>query len=41
MRWLADNTMASVILRHYPELRPALRSAPNAFLPWQRPVVRS
>jgi hypothetical protein len=41
MRWLADNTMASVILRHYPQLRPALRSVPNAFLPWQRPGVRA
>jgi hypothetical protein len=37
MQWLADNTMASVILRHYPQLRPALRSATNAFTPWQRP----
>ncbi|PWW24203.1 heme peroxidase [Geodermatophilus normandii] len=36
MRWLADNSMASVILRHHPELRPSLRSAPNAFTPWQR-----
>ena len=40
MRWLTDNTMASVILRHYPQLRPAMRSVPNAFLPWQRPGVR-
>jgi hypothetical protein len=37
MQWIADNTMASVILRHHPELRAALRSTPNAFLPWQRP----
>ncbi|CCH87940.1 Heme peroxidase (Animal) [Modestobacter italicus] len=37
MRWLADTTMTSVILRHHPELRPAMRSAPNAFQPWQRP----
>lgn len=36
LRWLADNTMASVILRHYPELRPAMRGAHNAFTPWQR-----
>jgi hypothetical protein len=36
LRWLADNTMASVILRHYPELRPAMRGAQNAFTPWQR-----
>ncbi|MGK5169475.1 peroxidase family protein [Geodermatophilus sp. CPCC 205761] len=37
MEWLAENTMASVILRHHPELRAAMRSAPNAFTPWQRP----
>lgn len=39
MRWLADNTMATVILRHYPELRPAMRTPPNAFTPWQRPAA--
>jgi hypothetical protein len=32
--------MVSVILRHYPQLRPAMRSVSNAFLPWQRPGVR-
>jgi hypothetical protein len=36
MQWIADNTMATVLLRHHPELRPAMRSASNAFLPWQR-----
>ena len=36
MDWLTDNTMRSVLLRHYPELRPAMRSAPNAFTPWDR-----
>jgi Animal haem peroxidase len=41
MKWLSENTMASVILRHYPELRPSLRSAPNAFTPWQRPATGS
>ena len=38
LRWLADNTMASVILRHYPELRASMRGARNAFTPWQRPT---
>ena len=38
MQWIADNTMATVLLRHYPELRPAMRSAANAFTPWQRPA---
>jgi hypothetical protein len=37
MEWVAENTMSSVILRHYrPGLRAAMRSAPNAFTPWQR-----
>jgi hypothetical protein len=36
MEWLAENTRSSVILRHYPELRAAMRSAPNAFTPRQR-----
>ena len=36
MDWINDNTMQSVLLRHYPELRPALGSAPNAFTPWTR-----
>ena len=26
--------MATVLLRHYPELRPALRGLPNAFAPF-------
>ncbi|MDQ6651017.1 MAG: heme peroxidase [Actinomycetota bacterium] len=36
MAWITDNGMTSVLLRHLPELRPALRSATNAFAPWQR-----
>src|SRR5207248_5016810 len=28
--------MKDVILRHYPELEPALHGLPNAFLPWHR-----
>jgi hypothetical protein len=34
--WIDENTMSSVLLRHYPHLRPALQSAGNAFEPWQR-----
>jgi Animal haem peroxidase len=34
--WIDHNTMSSVLLRHYPHLRPALRSVGNAFEPWQR-----
>jgi hypothetical protein len=36
MEWIDRNDMTSVLLRHYPELRPALRDAPNAFAPWAR-----
>lgn len=34
MDWIKQNTMASVLLRHYPHLRPALRGVQNAFAPW-------
>jgi hypothetical protein len=36
LRWLADNDMASVLLRHYPALRPAMRGVRNAFDSWRR-----
>jgi hypothetical protein len=36
MDWINDNGMASVLLRHYPQLRHALGSVPNAFQPWVR-----
>ncbi|WP_374978034.1 peroxidase family protein [Microbacterium trichothecenolyticum] len=34
MQWIADNTMASVLLRHYPQLAPSLDGVKNAFAPW-------
>jgi len=34
--WIEDNTFSSVLLRHHPELRPALRGVDNAFAPWHR-----
>ncbi len=34
MAWINENTMASVLLRHYPALAPALRTVKNAFAPW-------
>jgi hypothetical protein len=37
LEWIADNTMATVLLRHFPPLRSAMRSATNAFHPWARP----
>jgi hypothetical protein len=32
--WIDSNSMATVLLRHYPELRIALASVDNAFTPW-------
>ncbi len=34
--WIADNDMSSVLLRHFPTLRPALRGVKNAFAPWTK-----
>ena len=34
MQWLDDNGFASVLLRHFPSLRPALRGVANPFAPW-------
>jgi Animal haem peroxidase len=34
LEWIDDTTMAKVLLRHYPELAPALRGVDNAFKPW-------
>ncbi len=32
--WIDDNTMVTVLLRHYPQLRAALRGVKNGFHPW-------
>ena len=34
--WIDETTMIDVLLRHYPELEPALRGVENAFQPWRR-----
>jgi hypothetical protein len=34
--WVTHTKMKDVLLRHYPELEPALEGLPNAFLPWHR-----
>ena len=34
--WINENTMKTVLLRHYPQLEPALRPVENAFAPWRR-----
>ncbi len=36
LRWIDDNSMKSVLLRHYPELEPSLGPVENAFTPWAR-----
>ncbi|HKR00965.1 MAG TPA: peroxidase family protein [Pyrinomonadaceae bacterium] len=36
MEWLDNNTMKTVLLRHYPQLGPALAKVDNAFAPWAR-----
>jgi hypothetical protein len=34
--WIDRNDMSTVLLRHFPSLRPALRGVQNAFAPWAR-----
>ena len=36
MKWIDDNEMTDVILRHLPGLRPQLRGLDNAFVPWPK-----
>jgi hypothetical protein len=35
LQWVADNTMSTVLLRHYPGLEQTLRGVNNAFAPWK------
>ncbi|MDQ4070061.1 MAG: heme peroxidase, partial [Actinomycetota bacterium] len=37
--WIDDNTMVTVLLRHYPQLRGALRGVKNGFHPWNRAAM--
>jgi hypothetical protein len=34
--WIDDNEMVTVLLRHFPALRPMLRGQENAFAPWPK-----
>jgi hypothetical protein len=36
LAWVENNTMSDVLLRHHPELAPALDGVENAFAPWNR-----
>lgn len=37
LRWVADNDLRSVLLRHHPRLANALEGVANPFFPWRRP----
>ncbi len=34
--WIENNSMKSMLVRHYPELKPALAGVDNAFSPWKQ-----
>ena len=34
--WVENNSMRSLLLRHFPQLKPALRGVANPFAPWNR-----
>ena len=36
LEWIDDSSMSDVLLRHHPELAPALDGVENAFAPWKR-----
>ena len=36
IEWVEGNTMSDVLLRHHPELAPALEGVDNAFAPWRK-----
>jgi hypothetical protein len=36
LRWVEENTMSTVLLRHYPGLSNALKGVDNPFGPWSR-----
>jgi hypothetical protein len=35
-QWVKDNSMTSVLLRHFPQLRASLRDVDNPFVPWRK-----
>jgi hypothetical protein len=39
--WIENNTMTTVLLRHFPELTPVLQRTANAFAPWPDLLKRS
>ena len=41
MEWIQNNSFRTVLLRHFPELAPALEGVANPFAPWTRVQERS
>ncbi len=41
LRWIQDNEMRDVLLRHFPQLAPALEGVANPFAPWRRIPART
>ena len=39
--WVEENTMRTLLLRHHPELAPALEGVANPFAPWQAVGAKS
>jgi hypothetical protein len=35
--WVENNNMTTILIRHFPDLTPILKGAPNAFAPWKQP----
>lgn len=40
LQWVADSTMKSVLLRHYPQLAASLDGVENAFAPWNTATTK-
>lgn len=39
MDWIDDNTMTTILLRHYPALAPAVTGIKNVFAPWNETIA--
>jgi hypothetical protein len=40
LEWINENSLVTILMRHFPQLAPALEDADNAFLPWKRVRTR-
>jgi hypothetical protein len=41
LKWIEDNSLVTILVRHFPRLEPALRHTDNAFVPWARVSERT